>query len=573
MVKFRWLPLGIIFVLCISSSSFEEKRYPQDYFRAPVNIPLRLSGTFGELRSNHFHAGIDIKGGIGLPLYAIAEGYVSRIKVQAGGYGKVIYIDHPNGYTSVYAHMNRFSKQLEQYIKDKQHKTTSFEQDLYPPKDSFYFEQGEKIGEMGTTGYSFGPHLHFEIRDTRTEKIINPLLFGFKVPDNKAPRLHQLRVYELNEKNETADASSINLRWDRGGYSVGQDTLMIDAKRIGLALKAYDHMDYVSNWNGIFQMNTFVDDSLHYQFKMETYGFDETRYLNAHIDYEEKVTKNSWFNRCFKLPGNQLSTYSGGDGIIEIDTLKAKKIRIVTSDVVGNASELEFWVKREKPLTNTDDSKPRIFNYVLPYNEESIINNYPLYLYFPRGTFYENLYLDYQVSYEKSHNIYSSIHTIHDYKTPVHQYFEIGIIGDAVPDSLKSKAFIAYCDEDQDIINCGGYWEDGYLKTETRDLGDYCIMLDEKAPNIRPIYFRSDMRRSSRMTFKISDNLLTSGRAKDLRYKGTIDGKWVLMGFDAKNDLLTHNLDKGLESGEHIFRLEVRDDRENVTVFEKKFIR
>lgn len=568
---YRWLTILLILFVCFTSFTSEIEKYPQNDFIAPVKTALRLSGTFGELRSNHFHAGIDIKGAIGVPLYSIADGYVYRIKVEAGGYGNVLYINHPNGYTSVYAHMNRFSKEIEDYIKEVQYKTEQFGQDLYPPVDSFSFEQGDKIGEMGTTGYSFGPHLHFEIRDTKTEKIINPLLFGFKVPDSRAPRLHQLRVYELNDSIETRRAFSLPLNWGRGTYKIDRDTLMVNSDIAGFALKAYDHMDGVSNWNGIYKLETFVNDSLYHRVEMETYGFNETRYLNAHIDYEEQVTKNSWFNRCYVMPGNQLSMHNGGRGVINLSPGKAKAIKMIASDVEGNKSVLNFWVKRSTKVQTQKGIQ--IFNYVLPYNEESIINNFPLYLHFKKGAFYENLYLNYKVSNEKSFNVYSSVHSLHNYKTPVHNYFDIGIFGSDVPDSLRSKAFIAYCDEDQDIVNCGGRWEAGYLKARSRTLGDYCIMLDQVPPKIVPINFKKDMKRSSTIRFKISDNYPTTGDARGLSYRATVDGQWILMRFDAKNDLLTYRFDDKVKPGNHTLRLEVTDDRNNVAVFEKDFLR
>ncbi len=564
----------VIFVICtlgLSSFTSERNTYPTDYFISPVKSVIRLSGTFGELRSNHFHAGIDIKGYIGLPLYAIADGYVARIKIQAAGYGRVLYINHPNGYTSVYAHMNEFVPELEKYVKQIQYEKTRFEVDLYPPVDSFQFKKGALLGKMGTTGYSFGPHLHFEIRDTKTDKPLNPLLFGFKVEDNLPPRMHQLRIYHLNEKAETEHAFTESLVWKRGQYGVRSDTINVADDRVGLALKVYDHMNGVRNWNGIYDLKTYVDDSLMHSFEMEAFGFDESRYLNAHLDYEEQVSKKSFFNRCYLLPGNKLSIYSGSDGILQLPPNQSTKINMVASDVAGNKSELEFWIKN----TGKKISKksPHIFNYVLPFNEESIIDNYPLFLHFPEGTFYENLYLKYHAAKEKSSNVFSAVHSIHHSTTPVHKYFKIGIQAPNIPDSLRSKAFIAYCDTDQEIINFGGTWNGDTLITYSRSLGDYSIMMDEEAPTIIPVSFRTDMSRSSRIRFKIEDNLPTSGSARGLRYQAYIDDQWVLMEYDYKNDLLTYRFDEQIGRGKHQFRLEVSDDRNNVKVFERSFTR
>ena len=197
--------LFLIVIIAFSFTESGKRSYPQNYFRSPVDHHIKLSGTFGELRPNHLHAGIDIKaknGKIGQPLYATADGYVSRIKVQSGGYGNVLYINHPNGYTSVYAHLHEFPKAIAKYVKEFQYRRQSFEVEIFPEAERFRFKQGEVVGKLGLSGRSFGPHLHFEIRDTKTEKPINPLLFGIQVADNIAPKLHKLKAYFLNDKFE-----------------------------------------------------------------------------------------------------------------------------------------------------------------------------------------------------------------------------------------------------------------------------------------------------------------------------------------------------------------------------------
>ena len=226
------LILATIFLFSFNTfNTYEaDKEYPQNYFRSPVSGTIRLSGTFGELRPNHLHAGIDIKardGKIGQSLYAAADGYVSRIKMQSGGYGKVLYIDHPNGYTTVYAHMHEFDKEVEDYVKMMQKEKESFAVELYPEPNQFVFEKGDKVGKLGMSGRSFGPHLHFEIRDTKTEKPINPLLFGINVSDNIPPRIHQLKIYNLNDKRETQKTKTIDLLKNGKKYSVRKDTLTI----------------------------------------------------------------------------------------------------------------------------------------------------------------------------------------------------------------------------------------------------------------------------------------------------------------------------------------------------------
>lgn len=552
----------------------DRKPYPTDYFRPPVNGQMYLSGTFGELRSNHFHSGIDIKGGIGVPLYAVADGYISRIKVEAGGYGNVLYINHPNGYTSVYAHMNAFTPEVAAYVKRIQYDQESFHVDLYPEAGRFTFRKGERIGEMGTTGYSFGPHLHFEIRDSRTEKPINPLLFGFQIADKTQPRMHQIKVYELNERHETERSRVLSLRAAHGGYGLPGDTIEVSSDRVGFGLKVYDHMDGIRNWNGIYQLDIYLEDSLIYNFEMETFSFDERRYLNAHLDFAEQQINKAYFNRCYRLPGNWLSIYKKkvDDGVVRPSTQRAKKVHMVASDAAGNSSHVTFWVKQHNRAVAPVAERSR-YDYLLPYNQESVIDNGNIRLHFPRGAFYEDCYLQYQLVSDHSANVYSAVHHLHHPTTPVHLYYDLAIRPDVFPESLRERAFIAYCNDENAVINYGGTWRDGMLHTQVRTFGDFCIMVDEVPPTITPVNIKADMRGQSRMDFKISDNYGSGGQAKGLQYRATIDGRWILLEHDAKNSRLTHRFDDKLPAGPHQLRVTLTDAVGNETIFEHDFIR
>jgi hypothetical protein len=553
------------------SPAGDDKPYPTNYFSSPVKTNILLSGTFGELRSNHFHMGIDIKGRIGVPLYAAAEGYVARIKVQAGGYGKVLYIAHPAGYTTVYAHMNRFTEELEAYVKQIQYEKEKFEVDLFPPAGRFPFQKGERIGEMGTTGYSFGPHLHFEIRDSKTEKPVNPLLFGIRIDDTVPPRMHQIKVYELDEKRRTLDSRVYELLGQGTTYRMGAGTVYASSDRVGLALKAYDHMNGTPNWNGIYIAELWVDGQLQYNYEMESISFDDTRYLNAHLDYADQVSQKSYFNRLFALPGNQLDIYPDQlqAGVITLEKGQpARKIEMVAKDVAGNETTLRFELQRSNREVpeRADD-----YQYLLAYDQAHEVIEESINMRFPKGALYEDLYLQYSTSAPNRPGIYSAIHHIQDYKTPVHKYFDVAIQPVDLPDQLRAKAFIAYIDQDGDVVNYGGAWEAGRLRAKVRDLGDFCIMIDEEAPRIIPGYFRSNMQGANRMTFKLTDNFSTAGDARSLQYRATVDGQWILMEHDAKNDLLFYQFDERMAPGTHQLRIEAWDSRNNVTVLERAF--
>ena len=565
--------IALIFITVISLGPIflVGQSYSQDYFRSPVNGKMRIIGTFGELRSNHFHAGIDVKGPVGQTLFAVADGTIVRIKIEKGGYGKALYISHPNGYTSVYAHMEAFTPEVEAFVKQQQERLQKFQVNLYPKAGQFTFKKGDVVGKMGMKGYAFGPHLHFEIRETKSQAAVNPLLFGLGYQDNVRPRLHLLKLYALNQEHQTLFTKSYNLLQKGNAYGVGGDTIQIGAWRVGLGIKAFDHMNDVSNWNGFYKLQTYVDDQLVFDFDFEKYAFSETRYINAHVDYEAKTTQKSDINRCYRLPGNYLSIYNHKqkDGVIALSKSLSKKVVIRVEDVHGNESKAVFWLKRKEVApTNFPDT----YNYLLPHKEPNIIKTQSAQMDFAKGSFYEDIYLQYRITSNAAGNCYSDMHHIHERSVPVHKYYKLSLTPIALPQQSLDKAFIAFCDDDE-YASYGGTWKNGRLSASVRNFGDFCIMIDETAPKIQPIIFKSDMRGYNKMTFKITDNIEVTGRAKDLQYEAKIDGRWILMEYDLKNDLLTHRFDEKTAAGKHELILRVWDDRKNETTFKRSFTR
>lgn len=569
MMRFKmglWL-LAIFFAFTV-----DHNKYPTDYFAAPIaNVPLLLAGTFGELRPNHFHAGIDIKGVVGTPIYAAADGYVSKISVSGNGYGKMLLLAHPNGYATLYAHMDQFSPEINAFVKAVQYEKERFELDLNLSPTQFPLKKGDKIGTIGMTGATLGPHLHFEIQDIKNNDPINPLLFGLKVLDTKPQKMHQLKVYYLNEKNETFGSQIHTLTKKDATYAVVGDTLCLPAEKTGFGIKVFDHMDHVDNWNGVYALSLTQDDSLIYQFDFETFPNLDTRYLNAHLDYEEQIRKNGYFNRCFRLANNKLPIYHNkkNDGIISLKKKQVHKMEIITTDLHGNDTKLRFWIKQDSLLRSHPSGS---YNYFLPCKEENIIEDKGLIVYFPYDTFYENLYFRYQKTEENSSHICSPVYQIHNTKTPVHKYFSVYIQPTKLPAELKHKAFIAFCNENGTTINYGGEWKDDMLRAEVLSLGDYCIMIDTIAPSIKPVLFKPSMKGYKKITFKISDNIVGSKNVTPLKYRATIDGHWILMEYDAKNRLLTHTFEKSIAKGKHHLHLSVTDAMNNQKIFEKDFV-
>ncbi|MEO0044608.1 MAG: hypothetical protein RL329_4056 [Bacteroidota bacterium] len=549
--------------------------YPKGFFMLPVGHAITLSGNFGELRPNHFHAGIDIKPakkGVTEPIFAAADGFVSRIGIKAGGYGNAIYIEHPNGYTTTYAHLDKLIAPLAAAVRDEQSEKERFEVDLRLTPDRFPVRKGQQIGMMGNTGGSQGLHLHFEIRDTKTEKTINPLLFGLQVTDNLPPKMLSMRSYCLNTQNELLDVRSFQLVKKGNVFGIAGDTLVFNTDKAGFAIKTYDEHSAASGDNGVFLIETRANDSLIHRFKAETFGFDETKYINAHMDYEQQSQHSSYFNRTFLMQNNQLSMYDHvvNNGVIDLQA-KPTKMSIVSKDVSGNATTLVFWVKQGTPVVQKTAQQ---YNYILKSKEENVVKAGGFHLYFPKDALYEDLYLKYDSNQDGSYGTYSRVHRVHDNKTPLHKMFEMGILPKNLPDSLRSKAIIAHCAPNGEVSNCGGNWTaDGKLVAKAGKFGSFYVTIDNTPPTIQPIDFKADMRQSSRMNFRISDNIGTIGVANSLQYRAEIDGKWILMEMDAKTSILTHRFDGSFAAGNHVLKLTLTDDRGNATIFEKTFLK
>ncbi len=562
------------------TSAFAPPQYPKGYFASPVRGSLVLSGTFGELRANHFHSGIDItptRSG-NEPIFAAADGYVVRIRTQEGGYGQSVYIAHPNGFTTVYGHLNSFSSDILTFLRKKQYEAESFEQDLALLPTDLPIRKGQQIATMGNRGHSFGQHLHFEIRETQSEKAVNPLLFGFDVSDDVSPKFEGLKVYLLDDKKEVIGTRYINtIKKSANQYAIAGDTLDVAAPNVAFALQATDRQGGNSGENGIFTLELLSDNVSMYHFKAERFGFDETRYLNAHIDYYEHYVRRTFYHRAFRLGGDMLSMYDSlqNNGVIALQQASGtdsccKRITLNASDVAGNITTFSF-VARAKQQLITPISKP--YTYLFPFEKESIIKpNDGAMFYFPKGCFYEDVYARFGVTNTEGGQ-YAQTYQLHDVGMPVHYDFKIALKPQNLPDSLRSKAFIAYCTrEDGRTYTCGGQWDDaGFLTAKNSRFGNYSIEVDQIPPTITPSNFGEKMAKTSRLSFKIRDNV----EGRPLRYRAEIDGKWILMELDGKYDLLFcrfEDLPNPLNTeGDHLLKITVTDDRNNTRVFERHF--
>lgn len=555
-----------LFILLLSNITIAQYHYPDTLFRPPMDIPLFLSGTFGELRSNHFHSGMDIKtqGREGQLVYAVGDGYISRIKIQHYGYGKALYIQHPNGHTTVYAHLKGFSKEIEEYVKKAQYEKESYEIELFPKPSDLQLRKGDLIAYSGNTGGSGGPHLHFEIRDAN-QKPINPMLFGIDIKDSQAPTVLGLFAYPLADGsivNQSEKPLKININKQADGSFLADK--ITASGTIGFGVNTYDRQDNTYNKNGVYAVELSVNGSPYLDYDFETFSFDETRYINTLIDYEYYITNSQRVQQCFVLPYNKLSIFNKktNNGYIDINDGLDYIIEIKVKDFKNNISTIKVPVQGKKELPTKLKESVKTNNLLIS-GRDNIFEIGKATAFFPQNAFYENLYLDLKEN--------DGIYTIHNDKVPMRSNYTLSIDISDHPEKDSTNLFIAHLSKKGHPGYSTTYRKNNVLSTRTRNLGDFTIMKDSVAPTIVSHNFKDEQWLSNYryLKLKIYDDL--SGIKN---YTATIDGKWILTEYEYKENMLTFDFnDLELEGTKHLLEVIVSDNAGNSTTFTSLFFR
>lgn len=547
-----------------------------DSFQSPVNFPIILSANFGEIRSDHFHSGIDIKtqGAGGKHIYAVEEGYVSRISVSPGGFGKAIYLTHPNGLVTVYGHLNRFTDAIEDYVTENQYRQKVFQINLFPENDRFPVRKGELIGLSGNTGSSLGPHLHFEVRDSKTEYPLNPLLYNLNIRDTIEPVIYNIYLYPLTGKSHVEFQTSkkqFPVNSINGDYSLKNKDSIAVGGLIGIGVETNDFLNAARNRCGVFSIEVKVDQVPVFLNEMTEFSFNETRYINSHIDYEEKIRNKKNIHRTFVDPNNQLSIYRilNNRGKLDFTDNNPHEISVIVKDAYKNSSELIFTlVSSWGPGTDIKE-KERVYSRVMPFDISNRYEHNGFRIVIPDHSLYDTLFFTYAKSPGKE-GIYSEIHHVHNRFTPVHKNFTMYIKPDTFPEGIESKLLVAKLDEEGDFSAIGGEYSDGFVKVRTRSFGKFTIIADTIPPEIKPVTQIQDRDLSGKrqIKFRISDDI--SGIRS---FNGFIDNQWVLFQYDPKNESLFYSFDDArlVKGKEHELVLTVIDNRENISVFNASF--
>jgi Membrane proteins related to metalloendopeptidases len=544
-----------------------QDNYPQDAFQSPLEIPLILAGTFGELRSDHFHSGIDIKTQQreGLPVLAVADGTVVRIQVSHWGYGKVIYVAHPNGYTSVYGHLKKFGPELEEYVKKVQYSKQSYEVEMFPDYGELKVTKGSVIAYSGNTGGSAGPHLHFEIRSSVTERPTNPLLYGYEVRDATNPTVLGLFGYPLSEGaliNQSAKTVQINFTKQPNGSLLADKVSALGT--IGFGINSFDRQDLAANQNGVYSVKQTVNGRVYSEFDFETFSFAETRYINTLIDYPYFYKNRQRIQKCFKEPYNHLDIYKSlyNNGKIDVEEGMSYQVELLISDIEGNLTKLVIPVEGKQEMEKVAKEDDRTEDFILADKP----NNFDLgaaKVYFPANTFYEDFYIDLKKGNDTI--------TIHDNSVSAHRNFTISFDPSKYPLEDRKQLFIARLDDKKRPSYSKTYKRDGSFTTRTRSLGTYTLVKDSVAPTIRPKNFKEKQWLSnySYLSLIINDDL--SGVDT---YSATLNGEWILMEYEPKTNTITYNFDdKILNTNECELKVTVTDNVGNSTTFTSTFFR
>ena len=539
-LKFLFCFLLIVNILCAQN----KPAYP--HYPDPVKIPIYLSATFGELRNNAFHAGVDIKtnGKTGYRVYAVADGYVSRIGVSPYGYGNVVYVTHNDGYMSVYAHLDGFNDKIGKYVKSKQMASKSFAQNLFLEKGEIPVKVGDVLGYSGDTGGSGGPHLHYELRDANQHPV-NPYFFGFKVADKIKPIINGFAVYP-------GEKSSVNGSVDNAYFEPNDNQEIKVNGKVYFGISTCDQADGATNKNGVYSIELFADNRLIFSILFDKYSYDETRYINSLIDYRKFYNDKIRFIRTEIDEYNILDLYGETEGFVTLKEGDRVEMKYVVKDYFNNVSTLRFTLVGDKPLNEFAENQYSRAYYRVDGKSEVEVGLDGFTAKIPPRAFYKYEYILAQ-QIDSIPNIASDYaYRLGSEDIPVQKNIEL-IIRPAEKYTDSDKLYVVSIDKDGKFVAQGN---------KVRALGTFALAVDNVKPQVTPQNFKNNTKviKCKQLKIKIKD--AESGIAK---YDIYLNGKWVVEAYDAKNDLLFYDVDENLKKGNNKMEIVVVDAVGNET--------
>ena len=511
---------------------------------APLDIPILLSGTFGELRGNHFHAGIDIKtqGREGLKIKSVQSGYVKRIRVSLSGYGKVLYIQHFDGTTSVYAHLKKFAPKIEAFVKEKQYLKESYTIQLFPKEEDLKIELGELIGYSGNTGGSSGPHLHFEIRDSRDQSPINPMQFPLTIEDTKRPQIQKFYLYSNNDNFHSKKEYQLKRKND----SVFTTSAIKAGGSIQVGLRLFDRQNHSYNKNGIYSASLRLNGKEKFSYAMDRILFEDSKSINLIIDYPNLKQNKNRIQRFAVHPKSEFSflAESPSDGTLKLIPNKSYQLLIKVTDYNGNSSYIETYISGVEASQKRQENKEDLLNplkeYLFDFDSTSA--------YFQKDSFFQKT----TVKIEKKGD---TLMVGKDF-FPLKKAFEISFKIPKIDSLQKVQSFIARISKNDKSHFLSAKKEGDNIVGESKTLGKFLISRDSISPEIIPLNFKNAQWISNYtfLKFKIKDDY-TGIKS----YRGEINGNWILLEYEPKNNTLIFDLND-LEFEEPLNKLNIEAD-------------
>lgn len=588
-IRFRKIAVALTAAHLCFAAAGQSAETAQDYYRVPMDIPLLPSANFAETRPNHLHSGVDIKtqGAEGQPIHSAADGYVSRIGIAPWGYGRVLYIAHPNGTTTVYAHMQKFIPAIEAYVDGERYRRRIHNVDLYPAADKFPVKRGMLIGYSGNSGSSGGPHLHFEVRETASQRPVNVLARGYlKMKDDIPPRIVNLYYIESDTVGIVPVYSKPRLlgvkSTSAGEYTLnGLETVTVGPRGY-FVLEVTDRKNGSDNTMGVYGIDLTLGGDQIFGFRLDRFAFDQTRYVNSLMQYDMQEGNRNQLLRLARQQGNKLPVFTemNRTGLIVLEDGEPHPVEIRVLDDNGNVSTLSFNVKRRSGQSqfytaNDVEGIPvdcrRTFSQSLPGVEVTI----------PAGALYESVFYRQREDdpeppasgNARSMKRYSPIHSLHERRVPLHSAITLSVtpVGD-IPSSMRSKLCLATVSDDGTRYTyAGGGYSDGGVTGSLRSFGRYCVVADTIPPRITPSFSGgADLRGAKSIYFTVTDDF--SGVAS---YTATIDGQWIAFE-QGRAGRITHFFDPSrieYNGGTHTLVLTATDSKGNSSTLTRQFVK
>jgi len=532
----------------------------QEYnLNSPIDLPLNLSGTFGEFRSSHFHYGLDVTTNkkSGYNVYSIDSGSIIRIKVSTSGYGKVLYINHPNGLTSIYAHLKEFSPKIQKYIKTQQYLNKSYSVQKFFNNGEMKVNKGDIIGYTGNTGGSSGPHLHFEIRDTKSQNPINPLSFNYKYDDSNRPIIKSLYVFDEDDIFKKGNPKKYEIKKINDSLYIADK--IIYSNKIGIGIEVYDRQSKNNyNRNGVYEVKMFLDSVLNFSYKMDKINIDESVFRKIFYDYSLLKTKKKRIQKVYYPPNSKLNflNHNVNTGIFESSDKDEKDVLLEVSDWNNNKSYLNF--KIEGNTSNLlEKSKDGI---EIETSQKYMIKKNNVEIVFNKNSFFNNVAL----------NIKSQNDTlkIDEDLYPLRRSYNIKIFKQVEDSIIKRQSFIGLINKNGKLSYLKTSNKDNFFSVNSSNLGSFTLSRDSINPEIKALNFSLNKDISNQKTIRLRIYDKTSGIKS---YNVFINNKWALFEHEPKSNLIFHNIDDGIiENGENNITIKVIDGVGNKTEFKSK---